>query len=335
MDEQEEKGAVLRAEKLAMLLSATLDALEEGVVVLDGDSRVAYWNLAATSISGYAREAQIGRASPPGFYRLDARHQEDIQAHAEAQEPVHGHFATSEVNLLAPDTSVQAPSCGDRPVLVELRHKAGHMLPAMLRRTALRDELGMRFGTLLRFHPAEDADQLPHGESGEGVGVEHSQADLEDRLDQSWRDWTSSGVSFGLLWITVDQAERLRKTHGRDACEAMLQSVIKTLRHGLKPTEILGRWGDNEFLVLAHERTAEMLKAHATHLLGLARTAEFKWWGDRVTLTVSIGAAQANGTENLSTLLKLAQKAMQTSIFNGGNRVTDDHNTRGRACSQS
>ena len=57
----------------------------------------------------------------------------------------------------------------------------------------------------------------------------------------------------------------------------------------------MGRWGDDEFLIVAHERSAEMLASHAQTLAGLARTADFRWWGDRVSLTVSIGAAQAGG----------------------------------------
>jgi GGDEF domain-containing protein len=88
---------------------------------------------------------------------------------------------------------------------------------------------------------------------------------MENRLDEAWREWINSAVPFGLLWINVDQAAMLRKTHGRDASEAMLAIVERTLLHGLRPTEILGRWGTHEFLVLCHERTPEMLEAHAHH----------------------------------------------------------------------
>ena len=92
--------------------------------------------------------------------------------------------------------------------------------------------------------------------------------------------------------------------------------------HGLRPTEQMGRWGDDEFLVLSHERTAEMLAAHAQVLAGLARTTDFRWWGDRVSLTVSIGAAQADQDETLAQLLERAQAAMLTSIHAGGNHIT-------------
>jgi GGDEF domain-containing protein len=65
-----------------------------------------------------------------------------------------------------------------------------------------------------------------------------------------------------------------------------------------------------------------MLAIHAQGLAGLARTAEFRWWGDRVSLTVSIGAAQADLGETLAELLERARGAMSSSIQEGGNHIT-------------
>jgi GGDEF domain-containing protein len=84
----------------------------------------------------------------------------------------------------------------------------------------------------------------------------------------------------------------------------------------------MARWGDDEFLVLSHERTPKMLAAHAQLLAGLPRTADFRWWGDRVSITVSIGAAQAEREGNLADLLERAKAAMQTSFHAGGNQIT-------------
>ena len=308
--------AGLNPEAKTELLEAALDTLDEGIAVLDAELRIIFWNQAAAGICGFQSADLLSRPCPVGLYQIDPQHPLDARA------------------------GIGALGALDRAVLVHLRHRQGHTLPAMLRRVALRDAVGKRFGTLLRFHPAEEVDALCHGESDEGVGVEHSQAELDDRLDAAFQDWNQGEVPFGLLWITVDQAATLRKTHGRDACEAMLEIVQRTLLHGLRPTEILGRWGDNEFLVLSHERSAEMLTAHGQRLAGLARTAEFRWWGDRVSLTMSIGAAQAQESVTLHDLVSRAREGMQISIYAGGNHVTNltheqSHESGGRECSQS
>jgi GGDEF domain-containing protein len=113
----------------------------------------------------------------------------------------------------------------------------------------------------------------------------------------------------------------------------MLDKVERVLANGLRPAEKMGRWGDDEYLVLSHERTPEMLAAHAQVLAGLARTADFRWWGDRVSITVSIGAAQAERDGSLIGLLEKAKAAMFSSFHAGGNQITSAPG--GQACSPS
>lgn len=308
-----------RAELRVEILEAAMSHLEEGIGVLDAESRVLYWNTAAEAMTGYLRADLLSRTLPNSAYQIDTQHSAGLAAHLRA--------------------GADAAGPSERPLLVILRHKLGHSLPAMLRRAPLRDALGKRFGTLLRFHPVEEIDTLPHGVSEDEGGyenrVESSQADMEARLDEAWQEWRANRVPFGLLWIAVDQAATLRKTHGRDAAEAMLEILERSLVHGLKPTEILGRWGTHEFLALCHERTPAMLTAHAERLSGLARTAEFRWWGDRVPLTVSIGAAHAAEDESLRCLLERAQRGMRESVELGGNRIGSKAFEGGRECSQS
>jgi diguanylate cyclase (GGDEF)-like protein len=206
-------------------------------------------------------------------------------------------------------------------VLIHVNHRLGHELPAMARVLVLRDGLGGRVGTGVAFHPTESLDALPHGATCDN-SLEESQAELKERLEVEHGDFVQGGMPFGVLWITVDQAHHLRTTHGGRACEAMLEIVERTLANGLRPTEKIGRWGDDEFLVISHERTPEMLAAHAQLLTKLAKAADFRWWGDRVALTVSVGAAQADTDETLAQLLGRAQTAMISRVPVDENHIT-------------
>jgi diguanylate cyclase (GGDEF)-like protein/PAS domain S-box-containing protein len=279
----------------AQLLEAALDILPEGIALLSVERQVVFWNRSAEAITGYAGMDLLGRGVPEQLKAL----LEGCAAHGEPEtdsgtQPGHGY-------------------------LVRLQHKLGHDVQAMARILALRDGLGGQVGTAAVFHSAENLEALPHGESRESNGLGASQAELEERLEE---DFTHGGLAFGLLWITVDQAHDLRKTHGDGACEAMIEKVERALAQGLRPAEELGRWGDDEFLVISHEHLPEMLAARAQALAGLARTADFRWWGDRVSVTVSIGAAQAHLDVTLTQLLEGAQEAMISSIHAGGNHIT-------------
>ncbi len=277
------------------LLESTLDSLQEGIALFVIEGEVAFWNQAAEATTGYTAVDVVGRLIPHGL------------------EP------------LAPEAALQRMSkMTGRGVLVKAQHKLGHEMQMMARMLILRDELGEQIGAAVVFHPAESIDALPHGVSGEGTLAAASQADLEERLRSEFEDCSGGGLPFGVMWIKVDQAEALHKSHGARACEAMFEKLEHALATGLRPSEIIGRWGDDEFLVISHERTSEMLYSHARLLVGLARTADFKWWGDRVSLTVSIGAIQAHqqASESLGQLLEDAQRAMERSMRAGGNCAT-------------
>jgi len=280
------------------LLEAAFDSLPEGVALVGAEGEVVLWNQAAQGITGYAAIDVLARPLPEGLEAL---------LHEETRDADDG----------------AAPKEGQR-ALVKARHKLGHGIPVIARVLILRDGLAERIGTAALFHPAESLDALPHGESSEDEEVDQGRAEFEERLQMEFDDFTRGGPPFSVLWIGVDQAEPLRKTHGASACHQMLEKVRHALVHGLRPAEEMSRWGDDEFLIVAHERSAEMLASHAQALAGLARTADFRWWGDRVSLTVSIGAAQAGGdrAETLAQLLERAREAMETSSRTGGNRAT-------------
>ena len=277
------------------LLEVALNGLPEGLALLGSEGQIMLWNRAAEAITGYTSAELLSRQAPePLLAALSGLGDREVWAETQS-------------------------GCG---AMVHFQHQLGHDVPVIARTLVLRDGLGGRMGAAIVFHPAESLNALPHGECEEGSSVEASQAELEDRLAAIFEDYRQGGEGFGVLWIAVDQASDLRRTHGAGACEAMLGKMERAMASGLRPAEEMGRWGDDEFLVLSHERTPEMLATHAQALAGLARTADFRWWGDRVSLTVSIGAAQAELEGTLADLLERAKAAMCSSFHAGGNHIT-------------
>ena len=278
------------------LLEAALNNLGEGVALADHEGRIAFWNHAAEVITGYESRKMAGQ---------NVRETLDALIVGGAQHWVR---------------QTDADPVAQRGSLVHVQHSGGYAIALMAQVLILRDSLGQRIGSGAVFHPA--AGKLPHGRIEQDCDVTESQAEVEDRLAKMHEDFRRMGLPLGVFWITADQACGLRRTHGSRAVEAMLEKMERTLATGLSPGEEIGRWGDDEFLVLSHERNAAVLAQQGQELVGRARTTEFRWWGDRISLTVSIGAAQAQPGEELGPLLERAQAAMQGSIHAGGNQIT-------------
>lgn len=281
----------------AELVESALDVYPEGLALLDQVGRVVFWNRAAEVLTGHGGCNLIGRELPQSLEPLMCC------AVFERAEPRNG------------------PQPG-RGTLVHAQHQRGHDVPVISRKVILRDALGARIGTAVVFHAAEHKNALPHGDTSEDSEVKASQAELRDRVEYEFERFEQESIPLGLMWITVDQADPMRKSHGARACEAMLECVERTLANHLRPGDEIGRWGNDEFLVMSHEPSGDVLANHAQVLAGIARTADFRWWGDRLTLTVSIGVAEAECGEPLTGLFSRAQDAMLASAHVGGNHVT-------------
>ena len=278
------------------LMEAALDVYPDGLVLLDGEEHVVLWNRAAELLTGFPGAELIGQALPAPLEAL-----------------------------------ARGADCGrTRQTGNGAQSGSGALVHAQ---HILRDGLGARIGVAAAFHAAQLLNALPHGESSEVEEVQQSCEELKERLENGFEMYDREGVPLGVIWITVDQARELRKTHGARASETMLEKVERTLANGLRPGEEIGRWGDDEFLVLSHESSPDALQGHAKLLAGLARTADFRWWGDRVSLSVSLGAALAQPDEPLAGLLERACAAMRESAQSGGNHVTIA--SRRLPCSQS
>jgi hypothetical protein len=196
-------------DRMAML-EATLDLMEGGIAVLDEQSMVVHWNQAAAALTGYSAGDVICRPCPEELFRVDQQHRNKAVAGPEAELKAGsaaggGVTGFSLTQPPAEQTQPVEPSL-ERLTLVAIHHKLGHEVPAMLRKVTLQNSQGTPPCAVLLFYPVEEVDALPRGESGEGVGIEASQAEMEDRLGAAHHQWTTSSMPFGLLWITVDQA---------------------------------------------------------------------------------------------------------------------------------
>jgi diguanylate cyclase (GGDEF)-like protein/PAS domain S-box-containing protein len=293
----------------AELIEAALESFPQGIALLDEERRLVLWNRAAAEMTGFAAADLVGHSAPESLRPLLNFNDHARRGSTEpGVEPAHGF-------------RIQIPQGQDASMAVIAR--------ALL----LRDEHGRQMGTSIVFHSMSALKGLPQGEAGDEKDVEASQDELKECLESLYEDLSRGGPAFGVLWITVDQAHELRKTHGSGACASMIEKVERSLGQGLRAGEHLGRWGEDEFLVVSREQTRESLMAHARTMASLVRVTDFRWWGDRITITVSIGAATAAWPGSLISLLERAKAAMHISFHAGGNQTTQAPEVH--ACSPS
>ena len=125
-----------------------------------------------------------------------------------------------------------------------------------------------------------------------------------------------------VLFIDIDWFKRINDEHGHACGDHCLRSVATILRAELRPTDTLGRYGGEEFLVLLPGHDAAASRVIAERLRQAMERTPIEWNGTRLMLTISIGmAARRDGDGDATPLLERADKALYAAKHGGRNQV--------------
>jgi diguanylate cyclase (GGDEF)-like protein len=124
------------------------------------------------------------------------------------------------------------------------------------------------------------------------------------------------GRTAALCFLDLDRFKTVNDTYGYAAGDALLVDVFQRLRHELRTSDIVFRWGGEEFIVLAPQVDGVELADFAERLRLLLATRPFSIDGRPRTITGSVGAVLLDdaraGEEALEAAGRLVKKAKLT-----------------------
>ena len=142
---------------------------------------------------------------------------------------------------------------------------------------------------------------------------------MMERLDAA--AGTSSAQPVALFFVDLDGFKALNDTLGHAAGDAMLIDLAQALQQAVRAEDAVGRFGGDEFLVLANVRDAAGAHALAGHLLHAVQDCAVRSGGSQpVSASIGYAIAPGDATQALR-LLQLADHAMYAAKRGGKNRV--------------
>ena len=140
-----------------------------------------------------------------------------------------------------------------------------------------------------------------------------------------------SQARLALLLIDIDRFKLINDTFGHQAGDDVAVEVGRRIGAVLRPTDICGRWGGDEFIVLFSDLGSRSLRVIAEAVKrGLSQPVLLRD-GRVVPVTVSIGACLAEPGETVDQVADMADAALYSAKEDGRDRVVVYDPTRSRS----
>lgn len=128
--------------------------------------------------------------------------------------------------------------------------------------------------------------------------------------------------TFSLLMVDSDSLKKVNDTHGHEAGDRLIQLVARCMRDTLRTTDILARYGGDEFMCLLPETASAGAAVVAERIRARIAETPLPAGAQPISTSVSIGvAAYREHGDDFDALAKSADRALYAAKARGRNRV--------------
>jgi diguanylate cyclase (GGDEF)-like protein/PAS domain S-box-containing protein len=294
----------------ASLYRDVLDHLYDGVYFLDRERKIFFWNKGAERITGYRAEDVRGQACS-----------ENILCHVDQQGRSLCHGNCPAARVLEDGQAREAE--------VYLLHKNGYRKPVRIRVAPIEDPSGRIVGAMEIFSDDTSSESLRRRvalleklSSLDSLTQLANRRSLEAAMVSRLAEIRRYDVTFALLFIDIDNFKSINDRYGHEIGDEVLRVVAQTLSRSLRPFDLSGRWGGEEFLAVILNVDAAYLEVVAERVRALIGQTHIPMQDTYLQVTVSIGAAMARRDDTPEALLNRADRLMYRSKMEGRNRVS-------------
>lgn len=289
-----------------------VDSLFEGVYFVDKDRTITAWNHGAHTITGFSQNEVI---------------------HRKCYENILNHVNEEGVALCFNGCPLHATLADgkERCANVYLQHKDGQRVPVTVKTLPVRNSEGMIEGAIEIFTEIntdknfrKDLDRLQKEASEDALTGVPNRKYISAMIESKLRERRAVGISFGIDFIDIDNFKHVNDAYGHGVGDEVLKLLVRTVRSGLRKNDLIGRLGGEEFIIVFADVDHQGLERASEKIRMLVESSKLRLSEGELSVTISVGAALANDSDTVETLIQRADDLMYQSKKSGKNRVTAD-----------
>jgi len=127
---------------------------------------------------------------------------------------------------------------------------------------------------------------------------------------------------FSLMMVDLDNFKTVNDSKGHPAGDRILKGVATKIKATLRGSDFIARFGGDEFALILVKTDVKAAEEVAWKLCSEVRGSRFLLDSEALTMTISIGLAEAKKTDTEESLLKRADEALYRVKELGRNSVS-------------
>lgn len=140
---------------------------------------------------------------------------------------------------------------------------------------------------------------------------------LHREIDLAQRDRTPLSV----ILFDFDHFKQINDRYGHQGGDQVLKSACKKIRNSMRKTDLLFRYGGEEFVILLHQTNREGAIKTAEKIRRQIETATMQFQEREISATISLGVATLKEYDGISSLIERADRALYQAKEMGRNQV--------------
>jgi diguanylate cyclase (GGDEF)-like protein len=142
------------------------------------------------------------------------------------------------------------------------------------------------------------------------------------RLNEQWAIANRHGESMACAMLDIDHFKRVNDAHGHLKGDEVLQKVSKILMQSIRVSDIVCRFGGEEFLIVFPKQKTDQARICAERCRSIIESSVFADDAHSSPVTISIGIAHRESSMRCpDDLLKAADVALYAAKEQGRNRI--------------